>query len=418
MAQNIADRVRTLLGCQRFILDAGPDWKWHLRYPLEKMRVAFLIHSLRRGGAERVALELAVGMQIYRIDTVMVSLLNVHDYREEPYVNLPVQFLIAPSEYKWPWSVPLMAHKLKLVLDELKPDVLQIHSPTATIVSAWAGIKIPAVQVFHGYNDTWKYSDTRSRQAAYKALASRTLLGWALRRLGCKVIVVSLSMADIVSKFFRCPADQIRCIVNGVDLEHFRFNERTVPSCPIICMVGTLYEVKRTDQAIRAFALLRTKMPRVRLRVVGDGPLRPVLESLIKELALEDGVELLGRRSDVADLLAQGHLFWQLSRYEGLPLTCIEAMATGLPIIGTDVPGIRDVVVPERTGYLVPIDDIEAVAGRSADLLSDATTYQTLSLASRQRAEEDFSKERMISQHIHAVKDAQAGCWTRLSIRN
>lgn len=371
------------------------------------MRIAHLVHSLRRGGAERVLLHLAIGMRRYQIEPLIISLLNVNEYRESPYCDLPVVSLIEANEYRWPWGIPQMARRLSGVANELQPDVLQIHSPTAAIVAAWAGSRIPSIQVFHGY------SDMLTAEGFLKKRVLRGLRRWAFNRLENRGIVVSPSLINTVSEYMACPVNQIRCIVNGVDVEQFRFTERTLTLYPIIYVVGTLGEVKNTNHAIQAFALLQKEIPGARLRIVGEGPLRPKLEIMIAELGLADSVELLGRRSDVADLLSYGHLLWQLSRSEGLPLACIEAMASGLPIVGSNVRGIRDVVTHDVTGYLVPEGDIKTIAGHSVEVLSDFKKYRDFSLASRRAAESKFSQQRMCDQHARAILDAWHGGWVK-----
>jgi glycosyltransferase involved in cell wall biosynthesis len=133
--------------------------------------------------------------------------------------------------------------------------------------------------------------------------------------------------------------------------------------------------------------------------IVGEGAHRPALESLVKEMGLEGKAKLMGFRKDAFDLMSAAHVFWHLSESEGLPMVVLEAMATGLPVVGFDVRGTRDVVVDGETGYLVPFGDVEAVAQKTVDILADATSYRSLSYNARHRVEQFFSLERMVDGH-------------------
>lgn len=362
------------------------------------MRVMQLVHSLRRGGAERVLLDLSLGLTSIGHDVCVASLLDRNEYRERRYERLSIRSLIRHDEYRWPWAIPRLAAALHRQVDAFRPDVIEVHTPTAAIVAACAGIHTSVVQVFHGYGDIM-------RPPSFKAFTRRSLDRWTFRRLKSRVIVVSPAMKAAVSKHLALAEGDVDCIQNGIDLKKFKFREAQPSHEPIVYVVGTLSPMKRVDRSIHALHALKRTFPGAMLRILGQGPARAELEGLILSLGLLDSVKLMGMRVDIPELLIQGDLLWHLSESEGLPLAVLEAMAAGLPVIGTNVRGINDVVVEGETGFLVSDgDDSFSVAARSIELLSAPDKHQIFARASRRRAEQNYSLSRMVEQHELALK--------------
>jgi glycosyltransferase involved in cell wall biosynthesis len=138
------------------------------------------------------------------------------------------------------------------------------------------------------------------------------------------------------------------------------------------------------------------------LVLVGDGPYRSVVERLLREYGLTGCVVLMGRRSDVPRLLRSADLFVMSSRTEGLPNAVLEAMAAGLGIVATDVPGCRDLVLDGRTGLLAPVRSAEAIARQLLILIEDPTKARQLGWEARNWV------------HTHANLAGLAGRWVRV----
>ena len=362
------------------------------------MRILQLVHSLRRGGAERVLLDLANGL-IERGHTVkIVALLAINEYQESCYAAIPHQYLIPPEQYRWPWSVPMMARALGEVVNKFHPDLIEIHTPTAAVVTACAKPNAPVVHVLHGY-------DLNRGQRWIKDWLLHKLYSWAYQKLKARLVVVSVSMVEEIGRYFSCSSKDIRCIWNGVDLKRFLFFQRELPINPVIVTLGTLAPVKRPDLAIYAMGELVRRFPGAKLLMVGDGPLHAELLGLVKQLNLEQHIEFLGRRERVPEILAMGHIFWQLSMKEGCPVAIIEAMATGLPVVGHDVAGIQDIVKDGFTGFLIPYENIREVSQKTTQILTNSELYYSMSLRARQHVEREFSLERMVTQHEAVMQD-------------
>jgi glycosyltransferase involved in cell wall biosynthesis len=368
------------------------------------VRILQLVHSLDRGGAERVVLELDRGAKALGHQMCVAMLLDSNAFNESQYASVETRFLVSPDRYRWPGYVPPASARLREIIAEWKPDVLFTHTPDVAIVAAWAGPKIPAVEVIHWYWDT-------SSGGALRDGWRRAVARWAFSRAGRRGILVAPHLREDSSRYLGCPADRFRCVENGVDLERFVFVPREGTGAPRIAIVGALNPFKRPDLALRAFAHLRGGFPDARLVLAGDGPMRPDLETLCRELRLGESVEFLGYRADLPEVLAECHVCWHVSRSEGFGLSVAEAMASGLPVVGMDVPGVRDLLGEWNAGLLVRDGDPVALAGRTSCLLRDNALFRRIARAGRSMAEDRFDVRRMVAGHLAVASEALTGRW-------
>lgn len=190
----------------------------------------------------------------------------------------------------------------------------------------------------------------------------------------CDVTVVN-SDRVAASLLARRIVSRTRChvIPNGVDFARFapggfatRKSTRRrlgIPADAFLWLtVGSLHAQKDHQGLLRAASRLRDRHSRLRIAIAGDGPLREPLRLMTRELALENVVDWLGLRHDVPDLLAATDAFVLSSRWEGSPNALLEALAGGVPVVATDVGGVRELLEDGRSGLLVPAGDIEALA--------------------------------------------------------
>jgi glycosyltransferase involved in cell wall biosynthesis len=157
--------------------------------------------------------------------------------------------------------------------------------------------------------------------------------------------------------------------------------------------------IKDHATAVRAIALASKQNPRLRLLIVGDGPQRESIERLVAELGLANRVRLLGMRSDVRRLLAASDAFLLTSVSEGIPVTLIEAMAAGVPIVSTAVGGVPEVVVDGTTGLLAAAGDVAGIATALAQLADDQRLRRKLADAAEHRVRDRFSEDSMIARY-------------------
>lgn len=366
------------------------------------LRILFLVHSLRRGGAERVLLEIALGLRAKGHIVEVVAWLDVDDYGEACYHSVPRHFLIPRQEYRWPWSVPKAAKRLRNLVAEFQPDAIEFHTPTVAWVAAWARIKVPCIHVIQGYGAI-------TRKGSFKDWLMRMGDLLSHRLLPVNFVVPTAPMAEVAADHFAVDRSRFDCVPNGVDVLSFTPRSKLPDDAPYIMMLGTLSPHKGQQWGVRTIGVLLNDFPKAKLMIVGDGPFRAELEILIREMGLEGRAELTGRRKDAFEMMAASHVFWHLSESEGLPMVVLEAMASGVPVVGFDVRGTRDVVVDGVTGYLVSFGDILMVVQRTVELLKDEVAYQKMSQKARERVANCFSLECMVNGHESVLQIAKNG---------
>jgi sugar transferase (PEP-CTERM/EpsH1 system associated) len=198
------------------------------------------------------------------------------------------------------------------------------------------------------------------------------------------------------------PSRRVEVVYNGVDVDRYRPREEGSRDQLRITVgiVARLVPVKNHALLLRAFKEVRDGGPAgVRLLVVGDGPLREELEALARSLELGDSVRFLGFRRDIPEILRSLDVFVLCSNSEGHSLTLLEAMASGLPVVATDVGGNGEVVREGVNGSLVPPGDTGALAAALKELIAEPERARALGRAGRQDVERRFSLTAMTERY-------------------
>jgi glycosyltransferase involved in cell wall biosynthesis len=211
------------------------------------------------------------------------------------------------------------------------------------------------------------------------------------------VVPVSEHAAVQVRRLERTPQGRVVVIPNGIELPSPP--KRGTRPVRYGISVARLDPIKDQASLLRAVRRIVDKVPDFKLELVGEGAERPRLERLRDELGLRAHVLLSGHCDDVALRLARADVFFLTSLSEGLPLSLLEAMASALPVIATDVGGNREVVVQGETGLLVPAGSAEEVAEAALSLVREPHRAGALGLAGRARVESLFSLEGMIARY-------------------
>lgn len=205
-----------------------------------------------------------------------------------------------------------------------------------------------------------------------------------LQAIGACDVVITMGTGAARFLRHRGVETAIHVVSGGIDAERFRPSEDTA-SFDLI-LVGRLTETKRPDLFLRAIALAARQVPGVTAAVVGDGPLRPDLERMARDLGIGGRVTFPGFQPRASDWLKQARIFVLTSRTEGLSLAMMEAMMCGLPAVVSNVGDLGDLVTDGVSGYLVDEASPEAFADRIVAILSDRDRYAVFSHASRSAA--------------------------------
>ena len=216
----------------------------------------------------------------------------------------------------------------------------------------------------------------------------------AAYRCSTKVVANSPAAGEMLRQEGLAPAS-IAVIPNGIDLE--AYTGRT-PSSDVrrIMTVANLRPEKEHETLIASAAALVRWNSRLRFQIVGDGPRRRELQDLVAARGLGEYVEFLGHRDDVPSLLASADAFVLPSRSEAFPNSAIEAMASGLPVVGSAVGGLVDLIDHGRTGLLVPPSDPEALTGALRFLIDNSARAAEIGQSARAEIRQRYSFDRMV----------------------
>ena len=200
-----------------------------------------------------------------------------------------------------------------------------------------------------------------------------------------------------------------RVVALPASVEEERFRPRSVDKDYALVTAGALIPIKRTHDLIEAVARLRVERPWVRAAILGQGPLAEELQARARELGVEDAVDFLGFRQDVESFYARSLVFVLPSQFEGLSLAMVDALASGLPVVVSDVGEARDVVVEGRNGYLYPAGDVDALVDRLATLLDDRELRERLGRAGTEDARRVAGVERLSEEYRSILRQRGDG---------
>lgn len=329
--------------------------------------MAFFLPGLYEGGAERIILNLikAVAERGYPADLVLAR-------AEGPYMNqIPDSVrLVDLKAARVLTCIPSLVH----YLNSEQPVVLLsalFTNVVALISRRLSGLPCRIVISEHNTLSSMTQNQADLRWQIYPRLA-RWLYPWA-----DEIIAVSNSVADDLAKAITIPRGRIQVVVNPVVTPGLRRKSEEslthpwfeIGGPPVILSVGRLTSQKAFDVLIQAFSCVRKIRP-VRLLILGEGEERLRLETLVRQLDLEQDVHFLGFMQNPYPYMARAALFVLSSRWEGLPTVLIEALYLGTPIIATDCPGgSREILKDGEYGQLVPVDCPQALADAIEKLL-------------------------------------------------
>ncbi len=224
-----------------------------------------------------------------------------------------------------------------------------------------------------------------------------------------RVIAVSNAVAQELRASGVVAEKQIAVIPNGIDVDRFsarasfdRVQFLRSMGLPVDCLlvgsIGELRTLKRHDDFIRAAAVIAARFPETRFVLAGVGEVRKQLEALVNELGLNERFYFLGWLDDAEKLLCAMDVFVSASETESFGLAIVEAMAAATAVVATATEGAREVIEDQKTGLLVPIGNVDLLAGSVIDLLSDPEKRRAIATQSAQSAVKRFSLTRMVDE--------------------
>lgn len=352
--------------------------------------VVQVLYSLEIGGVEKLAVTIATHLERTKFrpaicaldgDGVLSEVLTQHG---------------VPYHVLWRQGIEAgVLARLYRCFRQEKPSIVHTHQ-FAQLLFALLPAKLYGAKIVHTEHEYYIYrKDARARRL-FKQLV----------RFCSALTVVGPEVARYYVDELGVSPRRIHVIASGIDLSQFsvpagaiRTQLGLASDNVVFGIVGRLEPEKDHRTLLQAFRALIDRRQQVHLLVVGDGSLRGELESCSRALGLERHVTFLGARTDIPQVLSTFDVFVLSSINEGVPLSVIEAMGAGKPVIATDVGGLRLLVKPSVNGSLVPPNDPAALETAMRDMAANPALRQEMGKRSRQIASDAFSVSTMINRY-------------------
>jgi glycosyltransferase involved in cell wall biosynthesis len=381
------------------------------RPPDKQLRVLYLIDSLGIGGAERVLVDLSRRLLERGVDVHVVAM------RERDGNPLAASFrglgIDVPQLGIKRLRDPDAYRRVRCAIAQCAPDVVHTHLECSNVLGTLAShrLGVPSVATLHSDMPPFRSrAGLRGRLAAY-----------LLRRYAARVYLVSRSACHHHLRFSRLRPETAVVLNNGVDVEKYATCAPAVRrelrkefgisnAAPLILTVAVQRPEKGIEYMIAALTYVRRRLPDAVYLLVGTGPARADLEGQTQRLGLGDAVRFAGARSDIERFLASADVFVLPSLKDSLPTAVAEAMASGLPIVASDVDGISEMIEHGKTGLLFRAGHVAGLAEAVTSLLEDRDKALSLGRAAREVACARFdvrsSAARLHAEYLGVIANA------------
>ena len=367
-----------------------------------ELRVLHILPSINGYGAERQIVELLPLLQTSDLTT---GLLTIYEPSGEEREQMRFPLCCAGRKSRRDY---LFLPRLVAEIHRFNPAIVHTHTHVGKywgrLAAALAGVK----SIVHT-----EHNPCDPRRTKLERLADSTL-----HRLTACIVTFFGEQRDFLARYERAPVEKIAVIPNGIRLPPVSEIDRAAARQKLamsddriaIVVVGRMEYQKNHRLALQAIAALKPALrKRVVLHFMGAGVLEPELRKLTRSFGIEEHVRFHGFRSDVRQILPGADLLLMTSWFEGMPLTLIEAMIAGVPVISTPWTGARSMLGDGRFGFIVPGWEAEQVAAEIERSLALPTARTTMAARARQYVFEQYGIERMAEAHRQLYRSL-AGC--------
>ena len=367
------------------------------------LRVLFLLTSMPVGGAETLLVNLVRRLDRRRFAPEIVCLKEPGPLGEMLAAEMPVHSDLLACKY----DLRILPRLMKLMRRPQADAVVTVGAGDkmfwGRIAAHLAGVPVVASAL---HSTGWPDGVGR---------LNRLLTGWTDAFIG-----VADAHADHLVQNERFPAEKVNTIYNGVDCERFKPQDASAirrelgiaVDASVVGILAALRPEKNHELFLAGAKEIRQAIPAAQFIVVGDGPKRVELEQLTTDLGIADAVRFVGSRSDVPALLAACDVVALTSNNEASPVSILEALACGVPVVASNVGSVRETVVDGETGRLFPAGDLAAFVAATVELLKSPAERQRLGAEGRRRVEARWSLDAMVRgyegliERIYAAKMA------------
>ena len=345
------------------------------------IKILNLIDSLNAGGAESRLKNLVLEEKKYsEIRTEICTIYSLGIFSKQIKKNdIPVHNL----NLKFKYDIRGILKIIRLIRKE-KYNIIHVRLFPATLFAAIASFFL-SQDIKFICDETNAYNRRRSSKI-FKLIDKFIYSRYS------KIICVSKQVEISLLKWFHHLKEKTITIPSGIPIPESKNNQ--YPKTYDVLLVGRLEKAKGIDILLKAINILKFKHQKnLKVAIAGNGPLREDLENLAKELKINSEVEFLGIRTDIDKLMYSTKILVLSSRYEGLPITILEAMSRHLPIVATKVGGIPDIIENKKDGISIPPENPEKLAEAINKLLNDKNLREELAKNAYQKVKENFSIE-------------------------
>ncbi len=356
-----------------------------------RLKVCQVIPTLVQGGAEKQMSLLARHLDAERFESQVVVLTHGGPLEQElENAGVPVH-LVGKRRKLDPTSLFRLTRKIR----QLRPDVVHTWlfagNSYGRVAAKLAGV--PVIVAGERSVDPWKrgwhhFIDRRLLPVT-DTIATNT---FAVRDFYAQHGIAA-------SKFTIIPNAVIPGNIKTLQREEFFKRLRMQPRGIVVGAVGRLWKQKGYQDLIWAAELLRMAHEDVWLVIVGDGPDRDKLLHYRDQVRAHPAVKMVGHRADAAELMSCFDILWNGSLYEGQSNTILEAMSLGIPVVASDIPGNRDLVVHNETGLLFPLGDVETLCRQTLSLINDESRRRVMGQQAIARIQSEFSLKKMVEAY-------------------
>jgi glycosyltransferase involved in cell wall biosynthesis len=361
---------------------------------MSKIKVLHIVPMLSPGGAERVAVHIVRGLNPQRYEAVVVSFsgrLGCDLDRLLEEAGIEVRYL-----GKRPGFDYRMYHRLHHALRNYRPHIVHTHLQVLRYA-------LPSILLLKDTSPVHTVHNLAEREVEPRG---RLVQRFAFKH-GVVPIAVAAEVARSVERLYG--VQPCRVISNCIPTDCYayprtprglwRAKEGFGSEDILFVCVARFVPQKNHTLLLKAFAEGPASNPHAHLVLVGEGALREQLEQQAKHLGLAGQVHFLGLRSDIPEVLGAMDVFVLSSDYEGSPLSVIEAMASGLPIVSTAAGGVPDLFRIGREGFMVPPGDVQGLSEAMAFLMGNREARESMGMAAARRAKENFDVSTMVQAY-------------------
>jgi glycosyltransferase involved in cell wall biosynthesis len=359
------------------------------------LRVLFLTTSMPIGGAETLLVNLVRRMDRRRFAPEIVCLKEKGPLGEELAAEMPVHSELLQSKF----DLRVLPRLWKLMRRPRADAVITVGAGDkmfwGRLAAKFAGVPVVASAL---HSTGWPDGVGR---------LNRLLTRWTDAFIG-----VADAHAQHLVANERFPAEKVHTIYNGVDYDRFAPQDAATvrkelgiaEDAPVVGILAALRPEKNHELFLQGARQILEKFPTAQFLIVGDGPRRAELETVAANLGVTNATHFLGSRSDVPALLAACDIVSLTSHNEAAPVSILEALSTGVPVVSANVGSVKETVIPDETGRLFPAGDADAYARNVIELLADPAARRRMGAEGRQQVMARWSLQAMVSGYEQLIE--------------